>query len=63
MADHKKSDSHRPASGGAPKEDAKPPLPMHHRLKLGQTDGTSDPYGDGQPSSKATTARGGHKGH
>jgi hypothetical protein len=26
------------------------PTPMHHRLRLGQTDGVTNPQGAGQPS-------------
>ena len=36
----------RPA---APKETIDSAVPMHHRLKLGQTDGVHNPQGAGQP--------------
>lgn len=51
-----RQDSHYPggiskAGGGAPREDAAPPLPMHHRVKLGQFDAaSSNPNGVGMPS-------------
>jgi hypothetical protein len=53
MAD--KQDSHYPGgtatAPGAPREDAAPPLPMHHRVKLGHFDAAAtNPFGTGMPS-------------
>lgn len=55
MAD--RQDSHYPGgkatAPGAPREDAAPPLPMHHRIKLGHFDaGSENPNGVGKPSTE-----------
>jgi hypothetical protein len=39
--------------GGAPREEAAPPLPMHHRVKLGHFDAAAtNPNGVGMPSTE-----------
>lgn len=43
------STGNRPARPPEPIDSA---VPMHHRLKLGQTDGMSNPQGAGQPSTE-----------
>lgn len=38
--------------------DVKAPVPQSHRNKLGLADGTTDPYGNGEPSRVPTAAHG-----
>lgn len=40
------------------KEDARPPVPQRHRNQLGKADGTTNPYGDGEPSKVSTVKNG-----
>lgn len=43
--------------GSAPSEQAAPPLPMHHRVKLGHFDAaSSNPNGEGMPSTALKVA-------
>lgn len=51
-------------SAGVPSEPAKPPLPMHHLLRLGKTDGKTNPngVGDAHPP-KVNRHIGGKRGH
>lgn len=46
----------------APKEPVQGPVPMHHRLRLGQTDGVHNPQGAGNPSREPTPRAGNRKG-
>lgn len=65
MAD--RQDSHYPGgatggkSGASAEKRVPGPVPMHHRLKLGEGDGSSNPFGDGEPS-KVSTVQNGKKG-
>lgn len=52
-----RQDSHfqggKATAPGMPSEPAAPPLPMHHRVKLGHFDAAADnPFGTGKPSTE-----------
>ena len=47
---------------GMPKEPISGPVPQHHRLRLGEGDGESNPNGVGNPSTKSTISNGGKQG-
>lgn len=61
-----REDSHITGQHKAPvtREQRPPgPVPLHHRLRLGEAkDGESNPFGDGSPSKVSTIANGGRKG-
>jgi hypothetical protein len=64
MRDGDSTDSHIKTNHGraaSPKEPVHGPVPMHHRLKLGQTDGVTNPQGAGNPSTVPTATAGGRK--
>jgi hypothetical protein len=39
-------------------EDASPPVPQRHRLRLGEGDGMKNPYGNGAPSRVSSISNG-----
>ena len=45
-----------------PSEDISGPVRQKHRLRLGEANGESNPYGTGEPSKVSTISNGGNKG-
>lgn len=62
MARNPQNDSHLVGQKSAQRGEDRPagPVPMHHRLKLGQSV-VDDPQGDGRPSTEVKIANSGRK--
>lgn len=63
MAETKHTDrptNAKAAGGAAPKEQIEGPVPMHHRLRLGQTDGQHNVFGADEPKTGNASGRPGY---
>lgn len=48
------AEKHEGKTARMPHEDTKGPVPQRHRLKLGEANGETNPYGNGEPSKVST---------